>query len=110
MFKTFTAVAAALGVAAALAAGSAGAADVTLAQMHGKMWSVSKNGFVTKTQCLKCHKSYEALAERTKNVTPNPHVSHQGAVNCEDCHKANKPAKSVELMCNDCHKFTLKKK
>ena len=104
MMKTF---AAAFALAAGLALSSAPmAADMTLAQMHGKMWPKS-TGFATKTQCLKCHVSYEALAERTKNVSPNPHVSHQGAVNCEDCHKANlsKPV----LMCNQCHNFTIRK-
>ena len=79
MMKTF---AAAFALAAGLALSSAPmAADVTLAQMHGKMWPKS-TGFATKTQCL----------------------------NCEDCHKANRPAKDVQFMCNDCHQFTLKKK
>ena len=107
MLKTFAA-AFALAAGLALTTAPAAAADMTLSQMHGKSWPKS-TGFTTKTQCLKCHQSYEALAERTKNVSPNPHVSHQGAVNCEECHKADRPAKDVQFMCNDCHKFTLKK-
>ena len=99
MMKTFAA-ALALAAGLMLADGSAVAAEQTLQQFHGKNWPVAKDGFVQKNQCLKCHVSYEALAEQTKNVTPNPHVSHQG----------NKPFKDVKLMCNDCHNFTLKKK
>ena len=109
MMKTFAA-ALALAAGLMLADGSAVAAEQTLQQFHGKNWRVAKDGFVQKNQCLKCHVSYEALAEQTKNVTPNPHVSHQGAVDCQECHQANKPFKDVKLMCNDCHNFTLKKK
>ena len=109
MKKSFIA-ALALSVSLSFAAGAAAAAEQTLAQKHQGMWPKSENGFVTKNQCLKCHVSYEALAEQTKNVTPNPHVSHQGAVDCQECHQANKPFKDVKLMCNNCHNFTLKKK
>ena len=63
-----------------------------------------------KSQCLQCHQSYDALAEKTKNLEPNPHKSHLGAVNCVECHKADKPSKQPELMCNSCHNFTLKAK
>ena len=52
----------------------------------------------------------KTLAEKTKNLEPNPHKSHLGAVNCVECHKADKPSKQPELMCNSCHNFTLKTK
>lgn len=53
----------------------------------------------------KCHGSYEALAEKTRKLDPNPHRTHQGDVRCSDCHRGHQ--KSV-LMCNDCHRFDLK--
>lgn len=80
----------------------------TLEQMHGPMWPKSIDGYVTKGQCLKCHGPYDKLANQTADLVPNPHKSHLGEVNCEDCHKANL-AKPV-LMCNQCHNFTIHKK
>lgn len=55
------------------------------------------------TACLKCHKSYEAVAARTKNLKPNPHESHKGEIACADCHSTHGTSK---LSCNDCHSFT----
>lgn len=108
MKNTIFAVAVSLGL--ALGAGSVFAADKTLAEQHGNMWPKSVNGFVTKNQCLKCHGPYEKLAKTTANLEPNPHFNHMGAVNCEDCHKANLPANKPQLMCNSCHQFTIKEK
>ena len=50
---------------------------------------------------------YDKLAKQTADLVPNPHHSHLGQVNCEDCHKANlsKPV----LICNQCHNFTIRK-
>lgn len=79
----------------------------TLEQVHGAMWPKSKDGYVTKYQCMQCHGDYEKLGQQTADLSPNPHKSHLGQVNCEDCHKADK-AKPV-LMCNQCHNFTIKK-
>ena len=64
-------------------------------------------GHVTKYQCMQCHGDYDKLAKQTADLVPNPHHSHLGQVNCEDCHKANlsKPV----LMCNQCHNFTIRK-
>lgn len=107
MKKTIFALALSLGVALT---SNAMAAEKTLAEQHAGMWPKSENGFVTKNQCLKCHGPYEKLAEKTANLDPNPHFNHMGAVNCEDCHKADKPAKQPELMCNSCHQFTVKAK
>lgn len=82
---------------------SAAAAGTSLAEKHGGMWPKSENGFVTKNQCLKCHESYAALAKKTEKLSPNPHFSHMGAVNCEECHRASE--QKPVLMCNQCHKF-----
>lgn len=84
------------------------AAPKTLAEVHGAAWPQSQDGFVTKNQCMQCHGDYAQLGKKTEGVVPNPHLSHLGKVNCEECHKANQ--EKPELMCNQCHKFTLKKK
>ena len=49
----------------------------------------------------------ENKLRKLADLVPNPHHSHLGQVNCEDCHKANlsKPV----LMCNQCHNFTIRK-
>lgn len=83
------------------------AADQTLVDKHQGSWPKSIDGFVTKTQCLQCHASYEALAEKTKDFVVNPHYSHLGEVDCEECHLPNK--NKAELMCNTCHKFEIKR-
>ena len=107
MRKTFIAsMALALGM--AFASSAALAADKTLAERHGGMFPKSQNGYVTKYQCQKCHGDYSKLAEKTKMLDPNPHFSHLGEVNCEDCHKADKA--KPELMCNTCHQFTVRPK
>lgn len=53
--------------------------------------------------CLKCHKSYETLAARTKGLKPNPHDSHKGEVACSECHSTHGTSK---LSCNECHSFS----
>lgn len=60
---------------------------------------------VRKQACLQCHKSYAALAEKTKNDHPNPHFNHYGERDCSVCHKGHQPS---TLVCNQCHKFDLK--
>ena len=57
--------------------------------------------------CLKCHQSYDVLADRTAKVNPNPHKTHLGNVRCSDCHSGHAQPK---VMCNNCHKFDLKVK
>ncbi len=54
------------------------------------------------TKCLECHGNFSALAEMTKAITPNPHASHMGRVQCNACHTWKATPK---LMCNDCHNF-----
>jgi hypothetical protein len=53
--------------------------------------------------CLKCHKSYAAVAERTDKLKPNPHASHDGDVACTNCHSTHG---TPRLYCNGCHEFT----
>ena len=89
----------ALAVLAAVAFGlslsmSAGAADKTLAEIHGSAWPKSVNGYVVKEQCKACHGDYSKLAKMTENLDPNPHHSHLGDVNCTDCHKSATSATS----------------
>ena len=88
---------------------SAGAAETTLAAKHGPMFP-KETAWAVKDQCLKCHQSYEVLGQRTANLVPNPHINHIGAVNCTECHKADKPSRQPELMCNECHNFKIVKK
>ena len=56
--------------------------------------------------CMSCHGNYEAIAEKTRKVTPhNPHESHQGEVECGECHHVHKA--SVDY-CGQCHQFAFK--
>lgn len=57
-----------------------------------------------KEECLKCHRSYESLAQRTSDLDPNPHESHLGEVDCSICHKSHTTS---EVYCNQCHQTDL---
>jgi fumarate reductase flavoprotein subunit len=60
----------------------------------------------TTAACIKCHGNYEAIAKRTEEVTPhNPHESHQGELECGECHHVHKPS---EDFCTQCHQFGFK--
>lgn len=52
--------------------------------------------------CLACHGNYAKLAKATESMTPNPHDSHMGRVDCTECHGMHKPS---HFMCRDCHAF-----
>lgn len=52
--------------------------------------------------CFGCHKNYEAIAKLTSAKQPNPHESHQGELECYQCHR---PHKKDQLYCNQCHEF-----
>lgn len=52
--------------------------------------------------CFDCHKSYSAIAKLTATKHPNPHDSHQGELQCYQCHR---PHKENKLFCNECHEF-----
>lgn len=54
--------------------------------------------------CLSCHESYEAVAELTGDVVPNPHYSHMGEGTCTDCHSEHLEPR---LSCNQCHVFEM---
>ncbi len=56
-------------------------------------------------QCLSCHESYEKLASRTNKERHNPHMSHEGKIPCNDCHKSHQA--SVDY-CAECHQFGFK--
>jgi len=53
--------------------------------------------------CLGCHDGYEWMAEKTKNLQPNPHASHLGNVKCTECHKVH--AVPSQILCDKCHNF-----
>jgi hypothetical protein len=61
--------------------------------------------------CLTCHKSIEAVSERTKDFNSNPHNNHittASDVECTQCHHGHKA--DVPL-CNQCHSgFSFEKK
>ncbi|MEF2074182.1 cytochrome c3 family protein [Consotaella aegiceratis] len=53
--------------------------------------------------CLTCHKSYEALAEKSSKLDPNPHDNHyilDSEPDCDECHMGHKVR---EPICVDCH-------
>ena len=99
MTKTITmALVATLGLGLAF---GACAAEKTLAEVHGGQLP-AETGWATKGQCLQCHQSYDALAEKTKNLEPNPHKSHLGELRCTYCHSIHDTPK---IHCNECHDF-----
>ena len=56
--------------------------------------------------CLSCHGSYSELVEKTKDVKPrNPHESHLGDLDCDNCHHVHKPSVNY---CGECHTFGFK--
>ena len=60
---------------------------------------------VRKQNCLACHQSYEVVAQKTKDLKPNPHFNHYGERDCSTCHSGHKPSVTS---CKQCHKFDLK--
>lgn len=53
--------------------------------------------------CLACHTSLEAVAEKSKDYTVNPHSNHlidSSDVECTECHQGHKADTPV---CNRCH-------
>jgi nitrate/TMAO reductase-like tetraheme cytochrome c subunit len=65
---------------------------------------LSYNKIATKEFCLKCHGSYDKLAALTANYDPdsgrNPHQSHNGELDCYNCHKSHGQS---TLYCAQCH-------
>ena len=59
------------------------------------------NDYVNNDQCLKCHKSYDALAEKTKDMEINVHQSaHFKNLECTSCHTSHT---ELKVFCEDCH-------
>ena len=57
----------------------------------------------TQKGCITCHKSLEAVAERTKDFDKNPHQNHMtesSDVECTQCHQGHK---ADEVLCHQCH-------
>jgi cytochrome c nitrite reductase small subunit len=53
--------------------------------------------------CLDCHESYQAVAAKTANLTPNPHENpHDPNLDCTACHKMHTQS---EVYCSMCHSF-----
>jgi hypothetical protein len=74
---------------------------VTCANCHGKAFPDRRPSM---DQCINCHGNYDEIAELTKDLNPNPHMSHFPDLRCTLCHKGHLPS---ELYCNQCHQFEL---
>ena len=61
---------------------------------------------LTTAACLTCHTSYQAVAQRTSNLDPDPHNSpHYGMTqDCDLCHHQHSPS---ENFCAQCHEWAL---
>lgn len=55
--------------------------------------------------CVKCHGNLDKVAEKTKNVKPNPHYNHLVGLECLECHRGHQ--KGV-YMCSSCHNLKAK--
>jgi hypothetical protein len=51
-------------------------------------------------KCQSCHGNHEKVAARTEKVEPNPHQSHQGPMDCAECHHMHKASDDA---CARCH-------
>jgi len=55
--------------------------------------------------CLSCHGSYDDLADKNEDMGENnPHASHNGQLECNNCHHVHQP--SVNF-CGQCHTFDM---
>jgi hypothetical protein len=63
-------------------------------------------GNYSKDYCLKCHGTYDELAQKTSNVKPNPHQHHLGEIECGLCHKSHRPFVNH---CAECHDWNFKR-
>jgi len=86
-----------------------GAAGVACANCHGAGMPAKSKGrdaalprLATRTFCLGCHASYQAVAAKTVHYDGwyNPHVSHYGELECYQCHRVHRAS---ELFCTRCH-------
>lgn len=51
-------------------------------------------------KCLTCHESYVKVAERTKELYPNPHDNHMIDLKCTKCHQGHNAQVNY---CQTCH-------
>jgi hypothetical protein len=61
--------------------------------------------------CLTCHKSMEAVAEKTKDFDKNPHKNHvteSSDVECTECHHGHTADTPLCLRCHTGMKFEKK--
>ncbi len=68
-------------------------------------YTVDKNGALTvrkfdDTMCLKCHISYQHVAQMTDFLPRNPHDSHNGEMPCNTCHVSH--GQQIDY-CSGCH-------
>ncbi|WP_425800703.1 cytochrome c3 family protein [Desulfitobacterium sp. Sab5] len=56
----------------------------------------------TKEMCLKCH-NYDEVKAKTAFDESNPHDSHNGELECYNCHKMHEPS---TVLCSQCHQFS----
>jgi Cytochrome c3 len=54
--------------------------------------------------CMGCHGDYTKVAAKTSHLNVNPHETHMGELDCNQCHKGHK--KSVNI-CSQCHTFNM---
>ncbi|PKU26113.1 cytochrome c3 family protein [Telmatospirillum siberiense] len=73
-------------------------AGVSCVDCHGE----GKKQSVDTDQCLECHKSFEKIAKKTADMTPNPHDNHltKSSAECNQCHQGHK---ANENICVKCH-------
>jgi len=64
---------------------------------------------VESDQCLSCHESFQAVAKRTKDLTPNPHDNHiTQSAECTQCHHGHKADDNVCMTCHASMEFKRK--
>jgi len=82
-----------------------------LVKIHAGEATSRDNKVATTENCLNCHGSYEALIELTVDSQAfldlngnavNPHETHQGEVDCYQCHKMHSSYEPINY-CNTCH-------
>jgi len=77
-----------------------------LADRHNELGCASchesgEGSDVETSACLKCHQSWESLAEKTLSMQVNPHASpHFGMDSCTMCHHGHVESENACLSCH----------